>query len=254
MADVEVNHSVGFGSIFSTVRTYPVTIPDGLDDPYIAVGCQVHGDRWVNSVTYNGTSCPLIDYGSYGGKTRGFLHGLVNPTADGNPHNVVITVNGNTTILGGCVVFKQVHQDNPLGTSNSAAGYSATASVSVASYDGGIVVDALGCLGGSWGLYPGAGQTLRWKYGTDPGGGQSTEPGTGSNVTMSWGLTDKWWAIAGVCVRPQAADAGPTAIAMFYERYNGFMKRLKGGLIPPSHLEEEYGLVMSAMPQGVCLP
>lgn len=44
---------------------------------------------------------------------------------------------------------------------------------------------------------------------------------------------------------------GPTAIAMFYKRYQDFMGRLRQGLIPQNRLEKEYGWVMSSIPQPV---
>ena len=93
------------------------------------------------------------------------------------------------------------------------------------------MIDAGGFLGGTHQMTPGSGQTLRWRYGTDPGAGCSTEPGTGSNVTMSWSITDKWWALAGVCLKPQPGGGNQAIWCMskIYDRIQESRKKVGVG-------------------------
>lgn len=72
----------------------------------------------------------------------------------------------------------------------------------------------------------------------------SYKTGTGS-TTLGWTGASGIWAAGGVTL--EGGAGGPTAIAMFFKRYQDFMDRLRQGLIPQNQLEKEYGLVMSKM-------
>lgn len=78
--------------------------------------------------------------------------------------------------------------------------------------------------------------------------GYKESPSTVSSTACNFANDSKASAVV-----LKGVAGGPTAIAMFYKRYQDFMDRLRQGLIPQNRLEKEYGWVMSSMPQPVKL-
>ena len=123
----------------------------------------------------------------------------------------------NTAFAAGAVSYTGVNQTTPLGTAASNKGKSTTASVSVSSAAGELVVDAVGRRSDvtSNPISPGAGQTQRWN--THTGANSATNGATGgasekagaATVPMSWTWSGSIeWAIAGVSLKP-APDTTP---------------------------------------------
>lgn len=180
-------------------------------DRLLVVGCAINSgaSAAVSGVTYNGVAmtsagAAVMD----GGNTEVSLWYLVAPATGAN--NIVVSISGTISgIAAGGTSFTGVDQATPVGTYASANGNSSTASVSVSSESGGMVIDIAGCFITRT-LSVGSGQTQR--FNTSGGfvvvGAGSTEPGA-SSVTMSWSLSSADnWAIAALPIKAATGGAG----------------------------------------------
>jgi hypothetical protein len=158
---------------------------------------------------------PLTRIGSQAGQSddsRVEMWYLLNPPVGTG----TVTVNlsgGSTDVVAGAMSFIGVNQGSPLRSFVSDKDKGSTASVTVPSGPGEVVVDTLvvyypllDLLAGS--PAAGGGQTERWKIDTSTllssgvAGAGSTEPGAAS-VTMSWGLGGvQEWGMGAVSLRP----------------------------------------------------
>lgn len=124
---------------------------------------------------------------------------------------IVITMTGTTSgvfILGGSVSFNGVDQTTPVGTPVTGFGGGTTASITVASATGNMVID--GIANGS--SITSSTQTNRWKLNLNGNSGagnaaSSTAAGA-SSVTMQYAITNDIWAMIGVNVRAALVISG----------------------------------------------
>ncbi len=189
----------------TTNVTWSHTVGAG-PDRVLVVGVSNHSNTQVSGVTYGGRSLALIVTRPGGANnTRASLWILVGPppgTAD-----VVVTLAGPEDVAGGAVSFTGVEQGTPVGGSASARGTGTTASVTVASAPGELVVDAVAARGNALAIAAGGGQAQQWNLGTGAGatdiiGGGSTIAGAAS-VTTSWTLSvSRSWAVCAASLRP----------------------------------------------------
>ncbi len=152
--------------------------------------------RTVSSVTYNGVAMTRVDAQIWGSFGNTELWYLLNPTADGVSHNVVITMSGTGANVMACAIdVSGVDGTTPLGTAVKASGTGTTVTVTASSAAGEVVVDCAGSPGdaGPSGFgysAVGAGQTMieNTQSGTTASDaliGMSREAGAAS-VVMSW--------------------------------------------------------------------
>jgi hypothetical protein len=184
--------------------TWAHTVGSG-DGRILIVGISLRGSQSITGVSYGSTA--LAPIGSVvTGQTTSELWSLLAPPQ--GTANVVVSLTGSFSvrIVGAAVTFFGVDQVAPLGTYVSAVGTSATASVTVTSGPGELVVDTV-AVNLSTGITVGAGQTQRWNGGTSAAatnvrGGGSTEAGA-ATVDMSWALgSPRTWAIGAVPLMP----------------------------------------------------
>ncbi len=182
---------------------------------YLTVGVAMLsvGGSSVSGITYNGDAMTLLRAQASGaGAIRTELWGLVNP--DQGTHDVEVTLSAALDSAAVATSYTGVHQTSPTEAANSATATNvgaADATVNVTTVaDGDWVVDMVATDDAA--ITVGSGQTSRGNVtGTLGSGAMSTEgpKQTAGSVTMSW--TDvaglKTWSIAGVGLRPIAADA-----------------------------------------------
>src|SRR5204863_1910758 len=125
-----------------------------------------------------------------GGQNRVDIWQLLSPAV--GSANVVITLSKAKNVAAGAVSFFGVDQTTPTGAQATATGSSMTASVTVASAAGEVVLNAVSANGDAVSLTAAAGQTQRYNTGTGTAGGNvraagSTKPGA-ATVTSSWTL------------------------------------------------------------------
>lgn|GEM_PF-1755049 len=173
----------------------------------------------ISSVTYNGVSMTAVTTPVHSsGQDAGFVQMfyLVAPATGTN--TVAVTVSTTVdAITAGSVSFTGVDQSTPLTNTATNIGPggagSTTASVSVTTQTGDMVIDGM-CCGGGFGT--GSTQTNRWLRfnNTTTGAGcaaSSTATGSGS-VTMSYNISQDWWGIIGTNVSAAAAPPPPSSI------------------------------------------
>ena len=181
------------------------------NDRLMLVGVSINNDFFetVTSVTYDGVSLTLVGTRQNDDDSRVEIWRLIAPPA--GTANVVVNFSAglDESAVIGVITFTGVDQTTPLGTFVSNIGNSTTASVSVSSATGELVLDVVSAeddeVEGS--ISAGSGQTQYWDLrGTsspDLWGGGSTEPGAGS-VTMSWSVEESdQWAIGAVPIKPE---------------------------------------------------
>ncbi len=176
-------------------------------------------DKSISSVTYNGVG--LTQAGTITSNSmRVALFYLVAPAT--GAHNVVVTASGSTEIDAGAETYIGVDQATPVGAAVTASNQSATATVTVVSAAGELVVDAVGVIQTT--VTVGAGQTQRHnRVGTNNANGSSTEAGAAS-VTMSWTLpTSKYWGIVALGMKPN----NPVPIELLNFNANQLGKQVK---------------------------
>jgi hypothetical protein len=167
----------------------------------------------VSSITYNGVSLTKINHvqDSAGAGSRTELWYLLNP--DTGTHYVNVTMGAAKPFAAGAISFKGVHQASPLGSEAASTGSGTTASVSVSSSIGELVVDAVTSADDTLPiptLTAGSGQTGHWSEELNSGSGHlgrtggSQEAGAAS-VTMSWSISEsRPWTIIAVPLKPPA--------------------------------------------------
>lgn len=196
-----------------TTLTYSHTVGAAGSDRLILVSTLVNdGDATTSSVTYAGVS--LTNYLTHAAEGKAIsLWRLVAPATGAN--DVVITLSGETDVVGGSTSWTGADQSPTLTTAVN-SGNSATSTVDITSAVNDFVTDSRS---GSNTPTVGAGQTERWNLAQ---GGRlsagSTETGA-ATVTMSWSNSSSPWTIAATnIVRVGGAPAG---INIFRRRIEG---------------------------------
>jgi len=191
----------------ATIVTWSHTV-GSVPHPLLIVGlslrtANVHG----NGVTYAGQALTQLGFqNAPGNGDRIEMWYLLTPPS--GTANIVATISGSVDVVGGAVSFTGVDPSAPLGTFVSATGSGTSATVTVSTANGWLVVDTLSADGDAISQSPGAGQTARWNTGTGTAGGNvrgagSTKAGAAS-VTMSWTLAaSKPWALGAVPLKPK---------------------------------------------------
>lgn len=162
----------------------------------------------VNSITYNGVNMTRIGGISDVSPDQGVEQWALSNPASG-AHDIVATLSGTTSIVGGAVSFTGAHQltdrlTGPQTTAKDMVG-GTSFSINVPSALDEIVIDAF-AINTVTTLTAGAGQTKRFDQIRDTGLSPqlvgSTEAGAGT-VTMSWTAADlALWLACGVSIKP----------------------------------------------------
>jgi uncharacterized delta-60 repeat protein len=158
----------------------------------------------ATSVTYGGTAMTLV--GRYTGihSHTSEIWQLLAPTV--GTANIEATFNTTTQALGGGVAFNDVDQSSPTGTFQGASADSGTASVTVTSAVGDMVIDTL-FVDLPTTVTALTGQTENWELANGRTGGGSMESGAAS-VVMSWTISNPdEWNIAAVSIRQNTNEA-----------------------------------------------
>lgn len=193
-------------SVFAVGPSSGTTITqavDGTGATYLRVTAKIDitGTASGVSATYNGVSMtqlalvnPFLDTFYY------VSFGLVSPAS--GSHNVVITLAG-ATILDSqieCIPFSGVNTSTPTGTTVSASGTSGTASVTVSSAVGELVVASL-VAGSTVSVTPGVGQTVIGTNTTTDIITATTQIGAAS-VNSTWTFGINFWATISTPLKP----------------------------------------------------
>lgn len=154
----------------------------------------------TTTATYN--SVPMVSAGKVhaNNQTDGYveLFYLVAPTTGAN--TVAISSNTSGALIGGSVSFVGVNQSAPVSGVTTSFGNGVTASLSVPSNVGDMVIDAVACGTG----VTSSAQTNQWlnNYSASYGAAnvaQSTAAGA-TSVPMSYAITSDWWGMIGLNV------------------------------------------------------
>ncbi|WP_418315731.1 DUF4347 domain-containing protein [Piscinibacter sakaiensis] len=188
----------------ATSLTWSHTVNAGADRMMVVALSLILGQS--TSVNYGGTPMTLI--GRYTGMhshTVEFWR-LLTPAV--GSANVVANFDMSRTVIGGAATFNGIDQTTPTGTVVGASADSTTASVTVASAPGDLVIDAL-FVDMETGVTAAAGQTEHWELYNGRTGSGSTKAGAAS-VTMTWTLAGAdEWNIAAVALKP-VSNLAPT--------------------------------------------
>jgi len=222
------------------LQTVNATCPSGSTN-VVAVACLSTRKAGASAITlnlpqWNSVNMTVVPGGpaQEAGNNGTFaqLYYQLNPTCDGSPH--AFTMQANTTnqfLVGGILFLKDVSPTTPFdtavigtGTSSTPPGITVTGSAS-----GDLVVDCVTALNSLTNLAVGPLQTgigVNQTTAANPNessnveGSMSTEPSTGSSVTMNWtvGNTTASWAQMGASFNPvTAATVRRRASARYYQ-------------------------------------
>ena len=189
-----------------TSLTWSHTIGTGLNRLLVVGVAMRKGNVVPTGVTFGGV--PLTNIGTLatGKKDAGVsLWGLASPAS--GAAGIVVTFGSKQKATAGSVSFDGVDQTTPWGAFVSINGNATTASITVASAPGEVVIDAISAHDGKITITPGSGQAQRWNSSSGGGKGEiqgagSTAPGSAS-VTMSWTLSKKKkFALGAVSIIP----------------------------------------------------
>ena len=197
------------------------------DDRLMLVGVSINNDNLetVSSINYGGAPLALVGavshQGSGGDDSRVEIWRLVDPPA--GAHELLVTFSADLLryAVVGAITLTGVDQVDPLGSFASSYADSATASVTVASAQGELVLGVVACetctsmsfaplAAGRWGQAAGGGNTI---------GAGATIDGGGAQITLSASLgSSDHWAMGGVSIKPatdSTASPSPTPSPTF---------------------------------------
>lgn len=156
------------------------------------------------SVTYNGVSMNsvlgIVEADPANGGNHGYLNMFYLAAPATGANTVLVTMVGTVSgviLLGGSVSFTGVDQVTPVSNAVSAGGVGTSASLSVSSAAGNMVIDGI-CNGTG---APASTQTTRWSEAVNSSrwsgnGGQSSAAGAAS-VNMGYTITSDHWGMIG---------------------------------------------------------
>ena len=207
LLDVTVNSTSSAATAgAATSLTWSHEVASG-DNRILTVSMSFDGSGQSTGVTYGGTPLTLVGRHTSVKHTMEIWQLTAPPvgTAD-----IVATLSGSLRANGGGVAFNDVDQTTPTGALQSAAGTNPTASITVSSAPGEMVIDTVITDVAST-LTAGVGQTEQWNEpnaGMDRISAGSTEAGAAS-VTMSWDGPADDWTIVAVAVKPSSGNSVP---------------------------------------------
>lgn len=169
----------------------------------VSMAIERDNDRVV-SASYGGVAMTFLGtQADVNGATRVEVWGLVAPKTGAN--TVSISLDGTAAVIGAAISFANVDQTNPISASTFASGDNlATASASVASSTGELVLAALSADDHVDTVTAGSGQAARWNRlnVADVIGAGSTKPGS-AITTMSYSLgSSQEWAMGLFSIQP----------------------------------------------------
>lgn len=172
----------------------------------IAVGYTSGGTR-TTGVTYNGVAMTSLGKVYANNSTppgAGFVEMFYMVAPPVGSYTVAVSASPSSSLVGRSVSFIGVDQTTPYTDLTTSYGNSATASITVPSNFGNMVIDAV-CAGTNITGATGTNQTLQWSTNgntlSDAGNGaQSTNPGKLS-VTNSYSMTSDFWGMIAINIR-----------------------------------------------------
>ena len=202
----------------SSEITLTHTTGAGLDRALVVGVSIFSATKNVVGITYGGAPLTLLggaNGGSGSNNRRTEIWYLVGPAVGTAP--LVVTMSGGAKVVVGASTYFGVDPTTPMSGFVTAQSNGATASVTVASGSGQLVVDCLTTKGAAISVTPGAGQTQVWNDVTRTNGGNVMGAGSfetgASSVTMSWALEKQsYWVLGAASLlpappRPYVVDA-----------------------------------------------
>ncbi len=187
----------------ATNLTWSHTVNSGTDRVLI-VELSIDGlGAGVSSVTYGGVAMTQVGRGAANHAVE--IWSLVNPTV--GTANVIASFGATTAAAGGATTFNGVNQGTPTGTFASASGTGTTASVTVSSVAGDLVIDAQYWKDTSANLV-GAGQISQWSASNATMlGGSTTETGAATVTMTGTSGASSQWEIGAVSIKAAPAQS-----------------------------------------------
>lgn len=167
---------------------------------FVSVGLKYNDDTLtVTLAQYAGVNLSLVASRTISTISAQALYALVAPAT--GTQTMQVNLSSNASEIGiGVVPLTGVDQTTPMGTQTNAGGSSSTASTTVTTATGEVIVDVVDGCGET--LTAGANQTERWSQVSAKG---STQNGVDGGV-MSWALgASSCWSIIAVPIKPAAA-------------------------------------------------
>ncbi len=189
---ITLNHAVGTGSNRLLI---------------VAVAIERDDER-VTTVTYAGQAMTFVGTSVDPGQTsRVEVWRLIAPATGTN--TVSVTLNAAAATVVAAISFANVDQTNPIAASQFASGDNvSTASVTVASATGQVVLAAIAANDAVDSVTAGAGQAASWNVinAADVIGAGSTKAASATTTTMSYTLqSPEKWTMAAIAIRPSSA-------------------------------------------------
>ena len=164
-------------------------------------------------MTYNGVAMTSIGKQFTDNQTAGFIERYILVAPSTGANNVVVTFAASQqALIGASISAAGASQTLTDYTAVKAFGSSATASAVVTAPATTSLVTAAVCCGSP---ITSSAQTQRWlisassSYGAGCGAGETTV-GTGSNITMSFGVTSDWWGLVATEIKQASSGGGTT--------------------------------------------
>ena len=198
--------------------TWTHTVADGNNSILTVATAHKDNSKYVSAVTYGGI--PLSVRMSAGGGSSTSSAGLwylVDPPV--GTASVVVTMSAAVDVAASATTFTGVDQITPFAPGAASVGLSTSASVSLPSAAGQVVLAAVAANGDAKTLVEDWSGKLLWTDGTGTGktnvrGAAATKPG-GGTVTVSWTLgASKAWGIIATCLRPASVRVSTPATTL----------------------------------------
>ncbi len=169
------------------------------------------GNKTVSSVKYgSATLTKVAEQNGPGNQNKATLWFLVNPAA--GTASVVVTLSGSVKVVAAATTLTGVRQTTPVDSFVTSAAQSTSASRTVTSVPGDLVVDALAANGDALSAAVSGSRDVQWSGGTGTAGGDVRSAGSttggASAVTMAWTLgASKPWALVAAVIKPASGTA-----------------------------------------------
>lgn len=151
------------------------------------------------NATFNGEGLTELWDFNDGGFLSNYAYYKTNPTE--TTADIVLTLSTNADVIVlGAVLFNGVSLSDPIGAEQHTSGSSGTASITVTTAAGEIVIDNI--MASATDITVGTNQVSQWEQGGTRTGGSSTQNGADGGE-MTWTFATDEWTIGAVSIKPE---------------------------------------------------
>ena len=198
--------------------TWTHTVADGANRILVVATAHRDNTKYVKTVTYGGLPLSIrMSAGGGSATSSAAIWYMVAPPV--GTASVVVTMSTSADVAASATTFTGVDQTTPFTPGAASASISTTASVSLTSAVGQVVLAAVAANGDAKTLVESWSNNLLWTDGSGTGssnvrGASATRSG-GGTVTVGWTLgASKAWGIVATCLRPASVPVATPATTL----------------------------------------